>query len=75
MGFFEHAAEIGLANLVGIRRINQFVGMVIHFAAALGADHFSGCHFVFPSEVRVSCGRLLSEYLTTKVTKSTKFRS
>ena len=67
MGFFNHAAKIRLANFVGIHRINQFVGMVIHLVAALGADHFSGCHFVFPSEVRVSW-LVLSAYLTTKVT-------
>jgi hypothetical protein len=67
MGFFDHAAKIGLASFVGIRQVNQFVGMVIHLVAALGADHFSGCHFVFPSEVRVSW-LVLSAYLTTKVT-------
>jgi hypothetical protein len=67
MGFFDHAAKIGPAIFVGICRINQFVGMVIHLLAAPGADHFSGCHFVFPSEVKVSW-LVLSAYHTTKVT-------
>jgi len=42
MSFFDQAAQSGIEVLAfEFRRVNQFVGVMIHFVAALGANHLS----------------------------------
>jgi hypothetical protein len=51
MGFFDNATEVAirLMPIFRRRRIDQFIGMVIHLAAALRADQFVFCHRVLLS--------------------------
>ena len=48
MGFFNQTAErwVAFRGYTFFDGIDQFVGVVIHFAAALRTDHFLRCHSV-----------------------------
>jgi hypothetical protein len=46
MGFFDYAAELPmrLTSIIAACGIDQLVSVMVHFAAAFGADYFAVCH-------------------------------